>query len=114
MSEIYMFKLRMRRILENWRYWAGRIAHAANTILGGCEVYVFGSVAEGSWSGGSDLDILIVVDKPIKSNRERSELKAQIEERAGLPLIHPIEIHLIDRSEFKWYYRHAKKLVKIK
>ena len=103
----------MRKILKNWRYWVKRIAVAAKEVLGDCETYVFGSVIEGAWTGGSDLDILIVCDRRIRSNKERGELKALIEERACLPLFHPIEIHLVDKSEIEWYWRHIRKYLKI-
>lgn len=36
-----------------------------------------------------------------RRNKERGELKAEIEETAELPLYHPFEIHMIDTEESK-------------
>jgi len=113
LSEIYRFSLRMSRMVEDWERWAKRIGAAAKEVLGECEVYVFGSVAEGRWAGGSDVDILVVCRKRIRSNKERGELKALIEERAGLPLFHPFEIHVVDEEEAEWYWRHVGKCIRI-
>lgn len=114
MSEIYKFKLKMRRMLENRKYWAEKIAEAAQKVLGKCEVYVFGSIVEGKWTGGSDVDILIITDRKFKNSRERAEIKTQIEEKAELPSIHPFEIHIVTRKEAEWYWKHIKKSVKIR
>jgi len=111
--KIFKFKIEMRRMIEKWREYVERIATSANEILGECEVYVFGSVIEGKWSGGSDVDILIISNRIPKRNKERGELKAKIEEKAGLPLIHPFEIHVVRREEAAWYWKHIKKAIRI-
>lgn len=109
MSAIYDFKMKMRMMILEWRKWAEKIAKAAKEVFSGeCEVYVFGSIAKGSWSGGSDVDILIIVNREIKSNKERGDFKALIEEKAQLPLFHPFEIHLVTTREAAWYWKHIK------
>ena len=108
MSEIFEFKAEMAKMAKTWKPWAEKIAKAAKQTLGSCEVYIFGSTVKGVQTGGSDVDILIVTDRQIKSNKERAQLKAAIEEKAGLPPIHPFEIHLTTRSEAKWYWKHIK------
>ena len=105
--------MKMRKLIENWREYSKKIAKASKELLGECEVYVFGSVIEGTWTGGSDVDILIISDKVPQSNKARGELKAKIEEKAGLPLFHPFEIHLVNTDEAEHYWRHMKKYVKI-
>lgn len=114
MLEILRSRLEMVKLAKEWRYWSERIARAAEEVLGECEVYVFGSVAEGKNVGGSDVDILIVSSNVPSKQRERWELKAKIEEKAGLPLYHPYEIHLADRKEAEWYFRHAGRLIRVK
>jgi len=42
---------------------------------------------------------LIVADRLLRDFRVRGNLKAEIEEEAGLPLYHPFEIHLATREE---------------
>ena len=113
MYQIYKFNLKMREFLENWRYWAHRVTEASKSVLGPCEVYVFGSIAECEWTNGSDLDILVICDQLSRSSKDRAELKALIEEKAGLPLYSPVEIHLVTREEAKWYWRHIKKSTRI-
>ena len=80
-------------------FWSEAIASAAGKALGLCNIYVFGSVIEGHATGGSDVDVLIVADRLLKDFRVRGNLKAEIEEVAGLPLYHPFEIHLATREE---------------
>jgi len=106
-------KLELRRLAEDWRLWAARIAKAAKQILGPCEAYVFGSVVEKHATGASDVDILVICDRLPRDGKSRGNLKAKIEEEADLPLWHPFEIHLADRSEASWYFRHIKRIVRI-
>jgi len=111
--KIFKARIELRKLALEWEKWCKRVASAAKEILGSCEVYVFGSVAEGENTGGSDVDILVVCDKLPERNKERGELKAKIEEKAGLPLYHPFEIHLVDKREAGWYFRHSRKVIKI-
>lgn len=62
LSGISRSRLEMVRLAREWRYWSKKLAEAARRVLGGCEVHVFGSVAEGRAVGGSDVDIPIVSD----------------------------------------------------
>lgn len=113
MSRVFKARIELRRLALEWEKWCRKIAEAAKETLGSCEVYVFGSVAEGENTGGSDVDILIVCDKLPKRTKERGKLKAKIEENTGLPLYHPFEIHLVNRHEAEWYFRHCGKVIKI-
>jgi len=92
-------RLEITRVARDWRLWSKAIAKAARKVLGLCEVYVFGSVVEGRMTGGSDVDVLIVVDVLPENFAARANLVAEIEELARLPLYHPFEIHLVTRKE---------------
>jgi len=92
-------RLKLRELAKEWPRWSERIAEAAEEILGPCEAYVFGSTVKGTATGASDVDILIISDRIPASNRGRGMLKAEIEEKAGLPLYHPFQIHLATREE---------------
>jgi len=94
-------------MLREWRAWAERVAEAAEVILPKSEVYVLGSVVTGDYTGGSDIDVLIVSDVIVEGLLKRAELKSLIEEGAKLPLIHPIQIHLAKRREAEVYIRRA-------
>jgi hypothetical protein len=37
----------------------------------------------------------------------------EIEERAGLPEVHPFELHLVDPGEAEVYFRHIDKFLKL-
>ncbi|MBO3809951.1 MAG: nucleotidyltransferase domain-containing protein, partial [Candidatus Brockarchaeota archaeon] len=92
---------KLNELARNWRFWSQKTAEAAKRLLGPCEVYVFGSVVKGQATGASDIDILIVSNKLPKDCKGRGNLKAKIEEEAGLPLYHPFEIHLATDEEAK-------------
>ncbi|RLF14100.1 MAG: DNA polymerase subunit beta [Thermoprotei archaeon] len=100
-------------MIKEWRKWTNNTATVAEDILGKCEVYVFGSIAEKQETGGSDVDILIIAEN-LPKHKERANIIAQIEEKAQLPLYHPFEIHLVTREESKWYWRHIRKAIRIK
>ena len=55
----------------------------------------------------SDIDILIVAENLPRSARERSQLRMEIEEKAGLPLGHPFGLQLADPSEAEIYFMHV-------
>ncbi len=95
-------------ILKEWRWWVIKIKEAANETLAAnvVGIYLFGSVVRGEAIASSDIDILIVARNLPKSMIKRSELKEEILEKAGLPTIHPFEIHLVDVDEAETYFRH--------
>lgn len=92
-------RVELRKLAEDWVFWSGKIAEAAEKVVGSSSVYVFGSAVEGLTTGASDVDILIVSDNVPLEGRSRGEAQAKIEETAGLPLVHPFEIHLVTVSE---------------
>mgnify|MGYP001140500426 CR=1 FL=1 len=94
MLSLLKAKVEFSRLIRDWRFWSEAIGKAAEKALGSCKIYLFGSIAEG-YMGGSDVDILIVADRLPRDFRVRGELKARIEEEAGLPLCHPFEMHLV-------------------
>lgn len=101
------------RMLRSWREWIGRVVGAVKELLPDAEVYVIGSVAEGSAVGSSDLDLLVVSRAAPSRPREVAELKALIEEKAGLPLYHPLELHLVRPEEAERYLRRCRRPIKL-
>lgn len=91
------------RMLRSWREWIGRMAGAVKELLPDAEVYVIGSVAEGSAVGSSGLD-LPTVSRAVPS-RPR--------EAAGLPLYHPLELHLVRPEEAERYLRRCRRPIKL-
>jgi len=109
--KILKSRLELIKLAAQWKYWSKKIAEAAKELLEDCEVYVFGSIVEGEAVGGSDVDILIISNKVPSKAKEKWKLKAELEEKAGLPLYHPYEIHLVNRKEAEWYMKHIKKKI---
>ena len=103
------------KMLRSWRDWVGRILEASREVLSSNlrGVYFFGSVVSGRLVAASDIDILIVAENLPRSARERSRLRMEIEERAGLPEVHPFELHLADPKEAEIYFRHIDKFIKL-
>ena len=89
-----------REMLKNFKKYLEKINDSSKEILKNSKLYIFGSFIEGKNVGGSDIDILIIADVP-KSHLIRTQIISDIEEKAGLPLSHPFEIHLLSSEEFK-------------
>ncbi|MEM3404119.1 MAG: nucleotidyltransferase domain-containing protein [Nitrososphaeria archaeon] len=96
------------RILRNWKNWLSGVKKAANEVLNSNLVglYVFGSAVTGDLVAFSDIDLLIITRNLPKSAVARSQIKEDIVNRAGLPLVHPFEIHLVDGEEAGVYFKH--------
>jgi len=86
-------------IVRRYKEWLPKIAKAVKQVIDGAEVYLFGSIAEGGAVISSDIDIMIVV-KDRMGGRKRAEIIAEIEEKAGLPFVHPFEFHVLSEDEF--------------
>ncbi|RLF23218.1 MAG: DNA polymerase subunit beta [Thermoprotei archaeon] len=95
-------------MITSWRKWARRIADEVKDILQDAEVYVIGSVVRGDYTGGSDVDILIISSQASQRARERAKLKVIIEEKLGLPYYHPFELDMLRHEEAEVYLRRAK------
>ncbi|MGB9631228.1 MAG: nucleotidyltransferase domain-containing protein [Candidatus Methanodesulfokora sp.] len=102
------------KILKEWEKWIERIREAAREVLSSdlVGIYLFGSVIKGELTASSDVDVLIIARIP-KSSIRRSEIKGRIEKIAGLPEIHPFEIHIVDEDEAGVYLRHLKEAVRL-
>ncbi len=101
------------RMLREWRRWIGRVVEAVKTLYPDAEVYVIGSVAEGTYTGASDLDLLVVTDAAPRTPKEEAEAKVRIEELAGLPFYHPLEIHFATRRERERWLARSRKYIRL-
>ncbi|MCX8183428.1 MAG: nucleotidyltransferase domain-containing protein [Crenarchaeota archaeon] len=98
------------KFFREWKYWTIRIAEATEKVLGENlkSIYVFGSLVAETAVASSDIDLLIVARRLPVSFIERSKTKIRILEEAGLPLVHPFEIHLVDEEEAEIYFQHTR------
>jgi uncharacterized protein len=94
-------------MIREWRKFSSKIAKSARRELGpSTEVYVFGSAVRGEAVAASDVDILVIVDRPLSSVIERNKIRMMIEDAASLPDVHPFEFHVVTRDEAELYFRH--------
>jgi len=99
--EFWTFVREQARLRREWRPLVEAVVRAARNLLGECQAYVFGSVAEGRQTAASDVDVLIIAENLPENPSERRTLKIRIEDEAQLPPYHPIQIHLATKKEAK-------------
>ncbi len=100
---------------DKWRDAARIVAGVAKRLYPGSEVYVIGSVAEGTFTATSDLDILVVLPHD-PSPRERLEAKTRILLQAfdeGLPIHYPVDLHVVGPNGLREYKRYARKIIPV-
>jgi len=91
--------LSIYKVREDWKNIVKKLTDSAKEVLGDAEVIPFGSFIEGKAVAASDLDVLIVTKDLPKSAWSRAQITSKIEEAAGLPPLHPIQIHLTTWEE---------------
>ncbi|MEM2946523.1 MAG: nucleotidyltransferase domain-containing protein [Thermoproteota archaeon] len=98
------------KLFREWTRWTIRIAEATERLLKENldSIYVFGSLVTETAVASSDIDLLIVARRLPASFVERSVTKMRILQEAGLPLVHPFEIHLVDEREAEIYFQHIR------
>ncbi len=93
--------------LRRWRSYAEAVARAACDVVGEARVYVVGSIARGTYTVLSDIDVLVVVPR----GRVRRGLVRDIMLRAmdsyGLPWDAPVELHIVEEGEEEAYLREG-------
>lgn len=94
--------------LGNYKEIAKDVAKMVRGSWRDARIYVFGSVIEGRYTAGSDIDILVVVDGV--GREEADSLKAKIYKSIDAPL----EIHVASSAELEnWYSRFIDRLEKV-
>lgn len=114
------FSKRLRRVswvkyhinyLRRWREAVEKLARAVKDIEPSAEVYVFGGAAENRLTVLSDIDVAIVLEKPLPPEK-LVEMRRRIYSRAvdvyQLPWDYPIEIHLMSREDFEYIEKKSK------
>ncbi len=99
------FALERYSLLRRWRELAAIVAAACREVLSeSClEVYVVGGAAEGRLTALSDIDVVAVLDRPVRGP-EALDLIVGIMEAAmdmGLPEEAPIDLKLLSTEEFE-------------
>ncbi|MEM1915992.1 MAG: nucleotidyltransferase domain-containing protein [Ignisphaera sp.] len=105
MSEKLLIKLASHRaeVYRNIRHYLKIIVETVKELDREAEVYLFGSIVEGTYTLSSDIDVLIVTD------HHPENLLVKLWERG---IKDPFEIHIIKRDILD-LYRKRSKLMKI-
>jgi len=86
--------------LANYREVSKKVKKLVRKSWKDAQVYVFGSVVEGRYTAGSDIDILVVVEGVTREDALR--MKAQIIKNTDAP----VELHVASKKEYEnWYSR---------
>ena len=90
-----MFRKGLEHVPEPYRRVVEELLRELKEFFGGklVSLVVYGSVARGDFSAGSDLDLLIVIDGIPRSRLERLELFEHVEERVR-PVIEGLGIEV--------------------
>lgn len=110
---VFKTMIERSRMIREWKTWVDKLASATKRLLPDAEVYVIGSIARGEAIASSDVDVLIITSKAPEKPRDIAELKTRIEEEAGLPLHHPIEMHIVNPREGEEYLRKTRTYIRI-
>lgn len=101
------------RMVREWRSWVPRVVKVIKDLWPDAEIYVIGSVARGEAIGSSDVDLLVVLENPPKTARDRAMARVLVEERAELPEYNPLNIHFISQEEKSVWLGRAKQYIRI-
>ncbi|MEM2007479.1 MAG: nucleotidyltransferase domain-containing protein [Sulfolobales archaeon] len=105
MSERLLVKLARHRaeVFRNLKHYLKVAVEAVKELDEDAEVYLFGSVAEGTYTLSSDVDVLVVTDRPPE------EVLVKLWERG---IKDPFEVHVVKREMLDLYKRRSE-LVKV-
>ncbi len=91
-------------LMENWRSVAEKVAETCLELCDQCKVYVIGSVARGTATALSDLDVLVVLPESCEPITLRKELLRKVIWK--IPYDYPLNLHVIEKGrEERWLAR---------
>ncbi len=91
--------------LRRWREYAEKVARAARELVPEARVYVIGSVAEGTYTVLSDIDILIVVPRGKARRKLARDILLHAIDNHGLPWDAPVELHVVEEGKEQPYLK---------
>ncbi|MEM1674084.1 MAG: nucleotidyltransferase domain-containing protein [Candidatus Bathyarchaeia archaeon] len=109
LERYYRARYERFKSLLKWRDQLPELLETVRSVLPDAEVYVFGSALRSRLTANSDVDVLVVSDRALGSQRHK--LAVAIEERLRNPFI--FEIHLTTKEKLAWYKRQAKELIPV-
>lgn len=112
MSEIYEIGKERYKLVKKYKQFLEPIKKACFDFLPNAQIYLFGSALRGELVAASDIDILIVTEKEFKNQMERAKIIIGIEDKVGLPFVHPFEFHLMSTTEYSKFVKITKTQLK--
>ncbi len=106
-SDILLEVMRERaNLLRNWKRLVKEAVEAVKEIYPEARIYITGSIAKDEWIAASDIDLIVVLTHE-PSMREAAQIIEHIWEKLKLPLIHPLEIHVVGPQGLEKYKRKS-------
>lgn len=102
------YEYRIYGLLENYKKVLKKVKEIVHSIDPVAEIYVFGSVVRGEFTGASDIDVLIIT----KNIEKKYEIMVNVYKNVEAP----IELHIVTPDMYRrWYKRFIdeKELVRI-
>lgn len=107
---------RLKKLLQ-WRQYLPALREAINQTLPAKEIYIIGGAAENRLTALSDIDILIVTDKPPANPKEKAEITSKIREKLeekGINHTYLYQFHIKNPQQAQQLLKTTKNPVKIK
>ncbi len=103
------------RKLARWKDYAWYIVEAARRLYPESRVYLVGSVAEGTYTSSSDIDVLVVVPgSPGPDELAKARLRLWDEAaRLGIPWDNPVNLLVVGEHQAEEFLSRTRKHVKL-
>ena len=102
------YEYRVYDLLRSYRSVLRKVKEVIHRIDPSAEIYVFGSIVTGKYTGASDIDVLVITNNIDKKYDIMVEVYRETDA--------PVELHIVTRDQYRrWYSRFLEKdkLVKI-
>ena len=97
-------------LMKYWKDVALAVSETCTELCGTCEVYIIGSVARGTATCLSDLDVLVVVPETCNARETKKALLRKVIWK--IPYDYPLNLHVVKKGEEERYLR--KGFVRVK
>lgn len=103
------------RLLREWEKYTKYIVEAVRRLYPSAKVYLIGSVAEGTFTALSDVDVLVMLPGRL-ADKELLRASISIWERAfqlGLPWSYPINLIVVDEPRAKRFLSSTRRFKRL-
>jgi len=103
------------KLLRQWKRYVVYIVEAVKKLNPNAHIYLIGSIAEGTYTALSDVDLLVVLPGKL-DNHSLLETSIRIWEEAfklGLPWNYPINLIVVDEERAQRFLKTARKTIQL-